>query len=107
MSETDEKKSFYEYLCIASKVYKDKCWYHLWNFELFTPVQRIYPDEPYYASLYSLITADADKIDDKIYLGSAFNAADENWLNANKITSIVNVTACISNYYPDDYKYYN
>jgi len=107
MSLDHDSKSVYHYLCVAGKVFKDKCWYTLWNFDLFTPVNRIYPEESYYSSFYYLLTMEPHKVDHNIYLGSAFNAADKEWLEEREITSVVNVTPSISNYYPDDYTYYN
>lgn len=103
---TENTKSWYNYAYTISKVLKDKCYYSLFNFDLFTPVDRIYPSEGYYGSFYTILL-DADKITNNIYLGSAYNAADYEWLCANKIDIIVNVTECISNYYENEFKYYN
>ena len=105
--ELRQEKSILEYIFIASKVLKDKAWYTLWNFDLFEKVQRNFPQESYYNSLYTLITSDANKIIDNLYLGSAFNAADYNWLKQYNIKLIINVTPCISNYYENEIEYYN
>src|SRR5271170_3246167 len=99
-------KSWYNYAYVISKVLKDKCYYTIFNFDLFTPVDRLYPNDGYYGSFYTIFT-DANKITDTIYLGSAYNAADYDWLKEHKIDCIVNVTECISNYYLDDFEYYN
>ncbi len=100
-------RTWVDYVKITGRVLKDKCWHSIWNFDLFTKVERIYPDETYYSTFYYLLMLDADKIDDHIYLGSAFNAADDIWMKNVGINCIVNATECISNYFPDDFKYYN
>lgn len=101
------QKTYMEYINIFSKVMKDKCYYTLFNFDLFSPVKRIYSNESYYNNYYNILYSDASKITPKLYLGSAFNAADYKWLKLNKIDYIVNVTECIGNYYPNEFKYFN
>ena len=100
-------KSYLEYAIITTKVMKDKMWHALWHFDLFEKVDRCYANESYYASVSSLFTKPATHIIDNIYLGSAFNAADYQWLKINKIEIVVNVTPGINNYYPDEFKYHN
>lgn len=104
---TDPPKSYLDYLVMTSRVMKDKIWYAMWNFDLFEKVDRCYANESYYSSISSLLTEPATRIIDNLYLGSAFNAADYEWLKSNKIDLIVNVTPGISNYYPDDFEYRN
>lgn len=104
MSEVDER-SFVEYLSILGKVLKDKAWHTIWNFDLFEKVDRCYPKESYYHSIYKLVMNDPSWIVDNIYLGSAFNAADYRWIKSNNIKHIVNVTPSISNYYEDMINY--
>jgi hypothetical protein len=106
--ELDEfNRSWVDYMKISGRVLKDKCWYTLWNFDLFSKVNRIYPNEGYYSTFYHLLMIDADKITPHIYLGSGFNAADYSWLKGNNIQCIINATPCIGNYFPDDFTYYN
>ncbi len=100
-------KTMVECISSASKVLKDKLWYTLWNFDLFEHVERIYPGESYYNFVCNLLTTNASHIQNNIHLGNAFNAADYNWLCQNKITTIINVTSCLSNYYPDNFEYHN
>ena len=59
-------------------------------------------DKPLTESIYEHITApfiSATKIDNTIYLGNAFNAADYNYIKNNGITAIVNASKEISNYF--------
>lgn len=100
-------KSYLDYLILSSRVFKDKAWYTVWHFDLFTKVDRCYPKESYYSNFSNLISLPANHIIDNLYLGSAFNAADYNWLKANDIEIIVNATPSISNYYPNEIEYHN
>lgn len=100
-------KSYYDYVIITGKVMKDKVWHAFWNFDMFEKVDRCYANESYYASMSSLFTKPATHIMDHIYLGSAFNAADYEWLKMNKIEIIVNVTPGITNYYSKEFIYHN
>lgn len=47
------------------------------------------------------------KVNDNLYLGNIYNAADIETLKSNKITMIVNVSKTISNYFEMDFKYVN
>ena len=99
-------KSMFDYVCIASRVLKDKAWYTMWHFDLHETVDRCYPKESYYESIRALLTKSASHICDHIYIGSAFNAADYIWLKDNKIDIIVNVTPSITNYYVNEFEYH-
>jgi protein-tyrosine phosphatase len=46
-------------------------------------------------------------IKNKIYLGSSFNAANKSMLDRHNIKYIINITAEINNYYPNDITYVN
>lgn len=100
-------KSYLEYLLLTARVMKDKAWYSIWNIGDFQSVDRCYPNEGYYSSLGHLLGLPANHIIDNLYIGSAFNAADYNWLKANQIDIIVNVTPSISNYYEKKVEYHN
>lgn len=106
-NEQKNNKSIFDVMVLSGKVLKDKCWHTIWNFDLFEKVDRVYPNESYYDSIYNLIYTDADYILDNIFLGSAFNAADYKWLKTKNIKLIVNVAPGICNYYPDDFTYIN
>ena len=54
---------------------------------------------------YSYFFSEPSHIIDNIYLGSAYNAASYDTLKKLNITTIINVTKEISNYYPDDFDY--
>lgn len=54
---------------------------------------------------YSVFFGPPTHIVDNIYLGSAFNAALYDTLKENNITTILNITREIRNYYPDDFQY--
>ncbi len=54
---------------------------------------------------YSVFFGPPTHIIDNIYLGSAFNAASYDALKENNITSILNITREISNYFPEDFQY--
>jgi len=102
----NDNKSYFEYLIIISKVFRDKCYYTMFrHFDLFEKVERIYPNDKYYA--WKDLIDQPNHIIDNIYLGSAFNAADEKWLKNNDIGVIVNTTESISNFFPEQFTYYN
>jgi protein-tyrosine phosphatase len=103
----DYAKSYFDYIYLTSRVLKDKVWYGLWHFDLFEKVDRCYANESYYSNISNLISQSATHVIDNIYLGSAFNAVDYTWLKLNKIDIIVNVAPGISNFYPDEFQYYN
>tara|TARA_R100001163_G_C5067592_1_gene206856 strand:+ start:541 stop:1317 length:777 start_codon:yes stop_codon:yes gene_type:complete len=100
-------KSYLDYLSISTRVLKDKLWYGLWHFDLFEKVDRCYANESYYASLTGLLSQEPTHIIDNLYLGSAFNAADYTWLTNNHIDIVINVAPGISNFYNDQFEYYN
>ena len=99
--------SYFDYIKISGRVFRDKLWYSLWHFDLFETVKRTYPEEAYHSSLSSLLSSNPTLVDDNLYLGNAFNAADYQWLSGHDIKTIVNVTPSISNYYPEDFNYYD
>lgn len=99
-------KSMLDYMWMAGRVMKDKTWYTMWHFDLHETVDRVYPGESYYESVKALMTKEASHICDHLYVGSAFNAADYNWLKKNEIDIIVNVTPSIGNYFPKDFEYH-
>lgn len=102
------RKSFWNMATITTKVLTDKFLYTCWNRDLFEKVDRIYVDDrTYLDSIKELLTRDADQILPNLYLGNAFNAADKDWLLSHKITTIVNITSSISNYYPELFQYHN
>lgn len=65
---------------------------------------RIYPESTYYNE-YATFYGNPTFIIDNIYLGSAFNAASYETLKELNIKLIINTTAEISNYYPDEFQY--
>jgi protein tyrosine/serine phosphatase len=65
---------------------------------------RLYPPSSYIDE-YSTFFGDPTFIVDNIYLGSAFNASSYDLLKGLNITTIINATAEISNYYPDNFNY--
>jgi protein-tyrosine phosphatase len=69
-----------------------------------TKVKRIYSKLPVLTQLQWFFGYPT-YIEDKIYLGSAFNAATKSTLDALNIKYIVNVTDKIENYFPDNYEY--
>ncbi len=54
---------------------------------------------------YSVFFGPPTHIVDNIYLGSAFNAASYDTLKETNITTILNITREISNYFPEDFQY--
>ncbi len=54
---------------------------------------------------YSVFFGKPTHIVDNIYLGSAFNAASYDTLKENNITTILNITREIRNYFPEDFQY--
>jgi protein-tyrosine phosphatase len=69
-----------------------------------TKVKRIYTKLPKLTQL-SWFFGNPTYIKDKIYLGSAFNAATKSTLDSLNIKYIINVTDKIENYFPDCYYY--
>ena len=69
-----------------------------------TKVKRIYSKLPVLTQLQWFFGYPT-YIKDKIYLGSAFNAATKSTLDTLNIKYIVNVTDKIENYFPDNYEY--
>jgi len=61
--------------------------------------------QPHYLIQSGVFLSNPTHIIDNIYLGSAYNAADYNWLKINNIGLIINVTNEISNYYPNNFEY--
>jgi protein-tyrosine phosphatase len=97
----------WESFIITGRVLRDKIWYGFWNFDLHKKVKRIYPKETYYQSLSDLLASQPSHIIDNIYVGNAFNAANYRLLKEYNIKTIVNATPSISNYFPDEFNYYN
>jgi len=69
-----------------------------------TKVKRIYPKLPISTQLQWFFGYPT-YIKDRIYLGSAFNAATKSTLDTLNIKYIINVTDKIENYFPDNYEY--
>jgi len=104
-TESPTQNSYFDYFWIISRVLRDKCWHTLFtHFDVFEKVQRIYPDEESYS--WRRLLEHPSPILPNLYLGSAFNAADYKWLKKHNINIIVNATDCISNFYPEEFKYY-
>lgn len=76
--------------------------------DLYQPesASRLFKPSSYYES-YSYFSGDPTLIVDNIYLGSAFNAGSYDVLKKHDIRVIINVTAELSNYFPNDFIYYN
>jgi protein-tyrosine phosphatase len=106
-SPVEYEKSYLDYIYLTSRVLKDKVWYGLWHFDLFEKVDRCYANESYYSNISNLISQSATHVIDNLYLGSAFNAVDYTWLKLNEIKMIINVAPGISNFYPNEFEYYN
>jgi protein-tyrosine phosphatase len=113
MSETygtmnDSIYSSYSFIWSQFYVYKDKIVDKLMNYGADKSVKRFNGDNTYFDELYNLYS-EPTKIDDCIYLGSAYNAANYKTLLDNDIKTIVNITSEISNYYEDidDFTYIN
>ncbi len=67
---------------------------------------RIFQTMPYIEQLLWFY-GEPTYIKNKIYLGSSFNAANKSMLNKHNIKYIINITAEINNYYPNDITYVN
>lgn len=70
-----------------------------------SPTTRLYEPVSYYNQT-SMFLDDPVHIIDNIYLGSAYNACNYDLLKSLGITHIINITSDITNYYPDEFKYY-
>lgn len=91
-------------------VFYDKLWYVFFTRnDVFRHVKRLERDSwltfPQ-TFVNEVIFGDATHVIDNLYLGSAFNAADREWLREKSIGCIVNVTTEISEFYPDEFTYY-
>ncbi len=67
---------------------------------------RIFQTMPYIEQLLWFY-GEPTYIKNKIYLGSSFNAANKSMLDKHNIKYIINITAEINNYYPNDITYVN
>jgi protein phosphatase slingshot len=76
------------------------------NMDLSNTSIRIFETMPYLEQL-SWFYSDPTYIKNKIYLGSSFNAANKSMLDKHNIKYIINITAEINNYYPNDITYVN
>lgn len=77
----------------------------LYNIENVNNNFRMYPSLSFFES-YNSFKNDPTLIIDNLYLGSAYNAGSYDLLKKLEINVIINVTAEISNYYPNDFTYY-
>jgi protein-tyrosine phosphatase len=109
--------SVYSLLYTIVQVAKDKSYYLVYGVEdntkttendNFVIVKRM-RQKPLTESMYDHISApfiQITPIDNNIYLGNAFNAADYYYLKQFGITGIVNASNEISNYFEDEFKYF-
>ena len=105
--------SIYSLLYTIIQVTKDKSYYLLYgekeeNKDGYIVVERM-RKKPLTESIYDHVSApfiSITSIDDIIYLGNAYNAADYYYLKQFGITGIVNACNEISNYFEDDFKYF-
>lgn len=106
--------SIYSLFYTIVQVTKDKSYYLLYgdsnqNIEdTYIIVERM-RKKPLTESIYDHLSAPFIKltsIDDIIYLGNAYNAADYYYLKNFGITGIVNACNEISNYFEDDFEYF-
>ena len=106
--------SIYSLLYTIVQVTKDKSYYLLYGSsdnkyeEGYVIVERM-RKKPLTESIYDHISAPFIKltsIDDTVYLGNAYNAADYYYLKNFGITGIVNACNEISNYFEDDFEYF-
>tara|TARA_B100000963_G_C22515240_1_gene620325 strand:- start:343 stop:957 length:615 start_codon:yes stop_codon:yes gene_type:complete len=105
--------SIYSLLYSVIRVTKDKSYYLLYgekeeNKDGYIVVERM-RKKPLTESIYDHVSApfiSITSIDDIIYLGNAYNAADYYYLKQFGITGIVNACNEISNYFEDDFKYF-
>ena len=106
--------SIYSLLYTIVQVTKDKSYYLLYGGsdekyeDSYIIVERM-RKKPLTESIYDHISAPFIKltsIDDTIYLGNAYNAADYYYLKKFGITGIVNACNEISNYFEDDFEYF-
>jgi len=106
--------SIYSLLYTIVQVTKDKSYYLLYGSsdeeyeDGYIIVDRM-RKKPLTESIYDHISAPFIKltsIDNSIYLGNAYNAADYYYLKKFGITGIVNACNEISNYFEDDFEYF-
>jgi len=106
--------SIYSLLYTIVQVTKDKSYYLLYGSpdekyeDGYVIVERM-RKKPLTESIYDHISAPfitLTSIDDIIYLGNAYNAADYYYLKNFGITGIVNACNEISNYFEDDFEYF-
>jgi len=106
--------SIYSLLYTIVQVTKDKSYYLLYGSpdekyeDGYVIVERM-RKKPLTESIYDHISAPFIKltsVDDIIYLGNAYNAADYYYLKNFGITGIVNACNEISNYFENDFEYF-
>ncbi len=90
------------------RVWKDKLSFY-WNLDRDTAVSnanvvRDRGPSTYYDDVYNFIT-EPTKIEENLYLGNSYNAANYQQLTDLGIDTIINVTQEIGNYFEDDFYY--
>ena len=98
-------KSIYSFF----KVMKDKIYQKTINYSTndWEKVERIEERNLSIIDNLYYITDSPTFIKDNIYLGNAYNASNYDELKENNIGYILNITKEISNYYPDEFEYFN
>lgn len=102
---TADAVSYYMSKEIKEEGEEEKNTQHTIEFEDSNNNGRIYQTVGYVDSYRGFIT-EPTLIVDNIYLGSAYNAASFNTLKRLNINVIINATAEIRNYFPNDFEYY-
>ena len=98
--------NIYNYILTFTVPYKDYLYIWMNNILYKKPAKRINQDANFIARVLSYIDEPV-KIIENIYLGHLLNASNYNKLKELNIDSIVNVTCELSNYYENDFHYYN
>lgn len=95
---------FFNYIIAPYKVLKNKTYTLITHPMTKTSTnERVFPSQPF--NQYIKFFQPPTQIANRIYLGSAFNAASYYTLKEHNIGLIVNITHEIQNYYPDEFTY--
>ncbi len=98
--------NIYNYILTFTVPYKDYLYICMNNILYKKSAKRINQNASFIARISSYI-CEPVKIIDNIYLGHLLNASNFNKLKELNFDTIVNVTCEVSNYYENDFNYYN
>jgi predicted protein tyrosine phosphatase len=93
---TQARASLYSYTAVA----RDKIYQYLYDRNTTMKTDRLKPENSIMSQVMGIING-MNVVTDNIYIGSAYDAADYDYLKRHDITRIINITREIPNYFKD------